>query len=168
MGDTDFESAWSDGATFSTDEAIAYTQRGRGDRKRPTTGWASLTPAELNVARLVSEGLPKGYRSSPPAARRTNPKWARGWHGPVAVCACALNGRPPKPSGGQSSPSFVSPATAKPANASPPRCGEYGGFTALVDVLQRQGAPGNGSTPPAHDGRTTATPDRSANISHLL
>lgn len=31
--------------------------RGRGERKRPATGWASLTPTELDVARLVSEGL---------------------------------------------------------------------------------------------------------------
>ncbi|WP_155770461.1 helix-turn-helix domain-containing protein, partial [Mycobacterium asiaticum] len=27
------------------------------ERKRPATGWASLTPTELDVARLVSEGL---------------------------------------------------------------------------------------------------------------
>ena len=38
-------------------EAIAYAQRGRGERKRPTSGWASLTPTELDVVRLVSEGL---------------------------------------------------------------------------------------------------------------
>ena len=37
--------------------AIAYAQRGRGERKRPSTGWASLTPAERDVVRLVSEGL---------------------------------------------------------------------------------------------------------------
>jgi DNA-binding CsgD family transcriptional regulator len=32
-------------------------QRGRGERKRPASGWASLTPAEGDVVRLVSEGL---------------------------------------------------------------------------------------------------------------
>jgi DNA-binding CsgD family transcriptional regulator len=32
-------------------------QRGRGERKRPTSGWASLTPTERDVVRLVSEGL---------------------------------------------------------------------------------------------------------------
>ena len=32
-------------------------QRGRGERKRPTSGWASLTPSERDVVRLVSEGL---------------------------------------------------------------------------------------------------------------
>jgi DNA-binding CsgD family transcriptional regulator len=31
--------------------------RGRGQRKRPTSGWASLTPAERDVVRLVSKGL---------------------------------------------------------------------------------------------------------------
>ena len=57
MGDKDFDSAWAEGAALSTEEAIAYAQRGHGQRKRPTSGWASLTPAELDVVRLVSEGL---------------------------------------------------------------------------------------------------------------
>jgi DNA-binding CsgD family transcriptional regulator len=57
MGDKDFEAAWAQGAGLTTDEAIAYAQRGRGERKRPATGWASLTPAERDVVRLVSEGL---------------------------------------------------------------------------------------------------------------
>ena len=49
--------AWAEGAALSTDEAIAYAQRGRGERKRPGSGWASLTPTERDVVRLVSEGL---------------------------------------------------------------------------------------------------------------
>jgi DNA-binding CsgD family transcriptional regulator len=57
LGDNDFEAAWAEGAALSTDEAIAYAQRGRGQRKRPSTGWASLTPTERDVVRLVSEGL---------------------------------------------------------------------------------------------------------------
>ena len=57
MGEKDFESAWAEGAALSTEEAIAYAQRGRGQRKRPTSGWASLTPTERDVVRLVSEGL---------------------------------------------------------------------------------------------------------------
>jgi DNA-binding CsgD family transcriptional regulator len=57
MGEEDFESAWAEGAAMSADEAIAYAQRRRGERKRPTSGWASLTPAERNVVRLVCEGL---------------------------------------------------------------------------------------------------------------
>jgi predicted ATPase/class 3 adenylate cyclase/DNA-binding CsgD family transcriptional regulator len=57
MGENGFESAWAEGAALSTEEAIAYAQRGRGQRKRPTRGWAALTPAERDVVRLVSEGL---------------------------------------------------------------------------------------------------------------
>ncbi len=54
----DFDAAWAEGAALSTDEAIAYAQRGRGERKRPSSGWASLTPTELDVVRLLTEGLP--------------------------------------------------------------------------------------------------------------
>jgi DNA-binding CsgD family transcriptional regulator len=42
---------------MSIEEAIAYTKRGRGERKRPSSGWASLTPTERDVVRLVGEGL---------------------------------------------------------------------------------------------------------------
>jgi DNA-binding CsgD family transcriptional regulator len=37
--------------------AVAYAQRARGERKRPTSGWASLTPTESDVVRLAAEGL---------------------------------------------------------------------------------------------------------------
>jgi DNA-binding CsgD family transcriptional regulator len=57
LGNAHFDAAWAEGAALSTEEAIAYAQRGRGERKRPATGWASLTPAERDVVRLVSEGL---------------------------------------------------------------------------------------------------------------
>jgi predicted ATPase/DNA-binding CsgD family transcriptional regulator len=57
MEDTDFDAGWIEGAAMSTDEAIAYALRGRGERKRPATGWASLTPTERDVVRLVGEGL---------------------------------------------------------------------------------------------------------------
>jgi DNA-binding CsgD family transcriptional regulator len=53
----EFNLAWAEGSGLSTDEAIAYAQRGRGERKRPATGWASLTPSESDVVRLVCEGL---------------------------------------------------------------------------------------------------------------
>jgi DNA-binding CsgD family transcriptional regulator len=42
---------------LSTDEAVAYARRGRGERKRPDSGWESLTPAEHDVVGLVCEGL---------------------------------------------------------------------------------------------------------------
>src|SRR5712672_259466 len=58
LGDNDFAVAWSEGTALTMDEAIAYAQRGRGERNRPSSGWASLTPTELDVAGLVSEGLP--------------------------------------------------------------------------------------------------------------
>jgi DNA-binding CsgD family transcriptional regulator len=57
MGEQDFDAAWAEGAALSDQEAIAYAQRGRGQRKRPASGWASLTPTERDVMRLVGEGL---------------------------------------------------------------------------------------------------------------
>jgi DNA-binding CsgD family transcriptional regulator len=57
MEDRDFEAAWAEGSAMSTEEAIAYAQRGRGERKRPAKGWESLTPTERDVVRLVGEGL---------------------------------------------------------------------------------------------------------------
>src|SRR5271156_5849790 len=57
LGDSEFDVGWAEGAALSTEEAIAYAQRGRGERKRPTSGWASLTPTERDVVLLVSEGL---------------------------------------------------------------------------------------------------------------
>jgi DNA-binding CsgD family transcriptional regulator len=57
LGGKDFDAAWAEGAALSTEEAIAYAQRGRGPRKRPAIGWASLTPAERDVVRLVCDGL---------------------------------------------------------------------------------------------------------------
>jgi DNA-binding CsgD family transcriptional regulator len=57
LGEPDFQAAWAGGAALSIDDAITYALRGRGERKRPASGWASLTPTELDVARLVSEGL---------------------------------------------------------------------------------------------------------------
>ena len=57
LGDDEFEAAWADGSALSTEEAIAYAQRGRGERKRPASGWAALTPTEHDVIRLVGQGL---------------------------------------------------------------------------------------------------------------
>jgi predicted ATPase/DNA-binding CsgD family transcriptional regulator len=57
LTDEEFGRAWEEGRAMSLDEAVAYASRGRGERKRPSTGWASLTPSELQVVRLVAEGL---------------------------------------------------------------------------------------------------------------
>jgi predicted ATPase/class 3 adenylate cyclase/DNA-binding CsgD family transcriptional regulator len=57
LTEKEFDTGWNAGAALSTDEAIAYARRGRGERKRPPSGWDSLTPTERDVVRLVSEGL---------------------------------------------------------------------------------------------------------------
>jgi DNA-binding CsgD family transcriptional regulator len=56
LGDK-FPDAWSEGASLSLEEAEAYARRARGTRGRPSIGWASLTPTEIEVVRLVTEGL---------------------------------------------------------------------------------------------------------------
>jgi len=57
LGDGDLAAAWAEGAALDVDDLVAYTRRGRGKRKRPTHGWASLTPTERQVVELVAEGL---------------------------------------------------------------------------------------------------------------
>jgi predicted ATPase/DNA-binding CsgD family transcriptional regulator len=57
LGDGSFANAWTEGAGLTLDEVVAYVRRTRGARGRPSTGWASLTPTELDVVRLVVEGL---------------------------------------------------------------------------------------------------------------
>jgi DNA-binding CsgD family transcriptional regulator len=44
-------------SALSSQEAVAYALRGRGERKRASSGWPSLTRAELDVVQLISEGL---------------------------------------------------------------------------------------------------------------
>ncbi|MDT5081911.1 MAG: hypothetical protein QOJ80_6548 [Mycobacterium sp.] len=58
LGDEQFDHLHAEGYALTPDEAIAYARRGRGERKRPTSGWASLTPSERDVVRLLSDGLP--------------------------------------------------------------------------------------------------------------
>ena len=41
LGDNDFDGAWAEGTALSTEEAIAYAQCGRGERKRPTSAGAA-------------------------------------------------------------------------------------------------------------------------------
>ena len=65
MGHDAFENAYAEGRGLSLDEAVEYARRGRGKRKRPSTGWESLTPTELEVVKLVAEGL-----SNPQIAER--------------------------------------------------------------------------------------------------
>ena len=48
------------------DEAVAYVRRARGSRRRPSSGWGSLTPTELDVVRLVVDGLSNPGDRPPP------------------------------------------------------------------------------------------------------
>ena len=57
LGDDSFAQAWEQGQALTLDDAVAYAARRGGGRKRPAAGWASLTPTELEVARLVGDGL---------------------------------------------------------------------------------------------------------------
>ena len=57
LGDESYDSAFAEGRSLDGDAAVSYAMRARGERRRPTTGWASLTPTEIDVARLASEGL---------------------------------------------------------------------------------------------------------------
>ncbi|WP_414686017.1 LuxR C-terminal-related transcriptional regulator [Mycobacterium sp.] len=57
LSDNDFDVARAEGGALSIEDAIAYALRGRGERRRASSGWSSLTRAELDVVKLVSEGL---------------------------------------------------------------------------------------------------------------
>jgi DNA-binding CsgD family transcriptional regulator len=57
LGDEAFEAAWAEGEALTIGAAVTYASRARGERKRPSFGWGSLTPTELDVARLAAEGL---------------------------------------------------------------------------------------------------------------
>lgn len=53
---TDATGCWDAGGELSLADAVSYARRGRGERQRPQFGWASLTPVERDVVRLVAEG----------------------------------------------------------------------------------------------------------------
>lgn len=57
LGAAAFDTTWAEGAGLGVDEAVAYASRSRGERKRPTSGWGSLTPTETEVVRLAAQGL---------------------------------------------------------------------------------------------------------------
>jgi predicted ATPase/DNA-binding CsgD family transcriptional regulator len=65
LGTDGFAAAWAAGSTLSLEEAARFALRGKGGRRRPTSGWESLTATELEVVRLVREGL-----SNPAIAER--------------------------------------------------------------------------------------------------
>ena len=53
----EFSTAWAEGTRLTLQDAVDYARRGRGPRRRPSKGLASLTPAERQIADLVAEGL---------------------------------------------------------------------------------------------------------------
>jgi DNA-binding CsgD family transcriptional regulator len=56
LGADDAAVCWAEGEALSLEEAVGYARRGRGERDRPEVGWASLTPTEREVVRLVADG----------------------------------------------------------------------------------------------------------------
>jgi predicted ATPase/class 3 adenylate cyclase/DNA-binding CsgD family transcriptional regulator len=57
LGEQAFAAAFDEGRALDDDSAVAYAARARGERRRPRTGWDSLTPTEEDVVRLTVEGL---------------------------------------------------------------------------------------------------------------
>jgi predicted ATPase/DNA-binding CsgD family transcriptional regulator len=57
LGDDGYHAAFTAGAALSTNAAVCYVRRARGERKRPSRGWDSLTPTELEVVRHIADGL---------------------------------------------------------------------------------------------------------------
>ncbi len=53
----EYDAAWNEGEALTVDNAVAYATRARGERKRPSSGWDSLTPMERQVVELAAEGL---------------------------------------------------------------------------------------------------------------
>ncbi len=51
-----FHDVWASASELDAPAAVAYARRARGPRRRPRSGWDSLTPTELDVARLVAAG----------------------------------------------------------------------------------------------------------------
>jgi predicted ATPase/DNA-binding CsgD family transcriptional regulator len=56
VGEESFSALWEEGEALTIDEAVAYATRARGERKRPSSGWTSLTPTELDVVKLIAKG----------------------------------------------------------------------------------------------------------------
>jgi len=56
LGD-DFPRIAAEGQRLDGSAAVAYASRARGERRRPSFGWDSLTPMELEVVRLAAAGL---------------------------------------------------------------------------------------------------------------
>jgi DNA-binding CsgD family transcriptional regulator len=56
LSDEAFDEAHAEGCALDLHDAVAYALRARGERKRPASGWDSLTPTERQVADQVAAG----------------------------------------------------------------------------------------------------------------
>jgi predicted ATPase/DNA-binding CsgD family transcriptional regulator/tetratricopeptide (TPR) repeat protein len=56
LDEPELAEAWGKGTVLSMTDAVDLARRGRGERRRPATGWESLTTTEAKVAALVAEG----------------------------------------------------------------------------------------------------------------
>jgi DNA-binding NarL/FixJ family response regulator len=57
LGADGLAAALAAGTTLDLAGAAGYASRARGERKRPSSGWDSLTPTERQIVELVAEGL---------------------------------------------------------------------------------------------------------------
>jgi predicted ATPase/DNA-binding CsgD family transcriptional regulator len=57
IGNEALSSALGEGARLSVEEAVTYARRARGDHTKATHGWASLSPAEKQVAEHAARGM---------------------------------------------------------------------------------------------------------------
>jgi predicted ATPase/DNA-binding CsgD family transcriptional regulator len=56
LGEPAVAAAEAEGRALTWDAAVEYAQRSRGERGRPSHGWDSLTPTELQVTELAAQG----------------------------------------------------------------------------------------------------------------
>jgi DNA-binding CsgD family transcriptional regulator len=57
LGTDGYLEAFTEGGGLSWDEAVAFIQRARGERKRPAFGWDAITPTEHRIIDAVTHGL---------------------------------------------------------------------------------------------------------------
>lgn len=57
LGDDAYRDALREGRELALQDAVTWIRGARGARKRPPSGWESLTPTELRVVALVAQGL---------------------------------------------------------------------------------------------------------------
>jgi predicted ATPase/DNA-binding NarL/FixJ family response regulator len=57
LGEAAYQAAYAEGHALELAELTDWIRRGRGTRRRPATGWESLTPIEQQVVALATAGL---------------------------------------------------------------------------------------------------------------